>query len=349
MCNEDHSTEEGQNHGVNVTHQELLIADDGSDADSALGISDDQLSSQSLRSSIYAYQQENGRMYHALSRGKYILPNDDSENERLDVQHHHFLLTFDGQQYFAPGADSAKRVLDAGTGTGAWAIDFADEHPDAEIIGVDLSPIQPLFVPPNCQFEVDDLEKEWTWTKPFDYIFSRMMVGSFADWNAYVQQAYDHLEPGGWIEMVDCLFPIDSDDGTLDDDQAIMKWINALIEASETLGRPLTDAKDHEQRLIDAGYENVHKKVFKWPTNSWPKDKKHKEIGFWTLANIGSGLEGLSLALLTRGLNWTQEEVLVFLAQVRLDLKNTKIHGYWPIVVVYGQKPLHPKSPAEHV
>ena len=70
------------------------------------------------------------------------------------MQHHHFLLTFGGQQYFAPGADSAKRVLDVGTGTGAWAIDFgrpltleisfcrsitlltlleADEHPDAEV------------------------------------------------------------------------------------------------------------------------------------------------------------------------------------------------------------------------
>jgi hypothetical protein len=33
-------------------------------------------------------------------------------------------------------------VLDIGTGTGAWAIDFADEYPKAEVIGTDLSPIQ---------------------------------------------------------------------------------------------------------------------------------------------------------------------------------------------------------------
>jgi methylase of polypeptide subunit release factors len=33
-------------------------------------------------------------------------------------------------------------VLDIGTGTGIWAIDFADEHPEAEVIGTDLSPIQ---------------------------------------------------------------------------------------------------------------------------------------------------------------------------------------------------------------
>ena len=39
---------------------------------------------------------------------------------------------------------------------------------------------------------MDDLEKEWTWSKPFDYIFSRMMVGSFADWDAYIKQASEY-------------------------------------------------------------------------------------------------------------------------------------------------------------
>lgn len=29
--------------------------------------------------------------------------------------------------------------------------DFADEFPDAEVIGTDVSPIQPSWVPPNVQ------------------------------------------------------------------------------------------------------------------------------------------------------------------------------------------------------
>lgn len=63
-----------------------------------------------------------------------------------DLQHALFLRTFNDNLGFAPpnnpNAD-VKNVLDIGTGTGIWAIDFADEHPEAQVTGVDLSPIQP--------------------------------------------------------------------------------------------------------------------------------------------------------------------------------------------------------------
>ncbi|GJC92156.1 hypothetical protein ColKHC_00982 [Colletotrichum higginsianum] len=53
-----------------------------------------------------------------------------------DLQHNIFLLTFDDKLGFAPpcqkGAEVG-RVLDVGTGTGIWAVDFGDEHPEAEM------------------------------------------------------------------------------------------------------------------------------------------------------------------------------------------------------------------------
>lgn len=53
-----------------------------------------------------------------------------------DLQHALFLRTFDDNLGFAPpndpGAD-VKHVLDVGTGTGIWAMDYADEHPGAEV------------------------------------------------------------------------------------------------------------------------------------------------------------------------------------------------------------------------
>lgn len=34
----------------------------------------------------------------------------------------------------------------------------------------------------------------------------------------------------------------------------------------------------------------------------------------------------------------TKEEVDVLLVDMRKDIQDTKIHAYWPILVVYGQK-----------
>lgn len=48
------------------------------------------------------------------------------------------------------------RILDLGTGTGIWAIDMADKYPEAEVIGVDLSVIQPKWWANPCVSITDD-------------------------------------------------------------------------------------------------------------------------------------------------------------------------------------------------
>lgn len=47
------------------------------------------------------------------------------------------LLITKGALYKAP-IEKPQRVLDLGTGTGIWCIDYATDHPEAEIIGIDL-------------------------------------------------------------------------------------------------------------------------------------------------------------------------------------------------------------------
>ncbi|KAG9253080.1 S-adenosyl-L-methionine-dependent methyltransferase [Emericellopsis atlantica] len=308
------------------------IAADSVETDSALGA---ELASSvaSLSSSILQYQLENGRSYHSLSRGKYVLPNDEMENERLDLQHELYVRTCQGILALCPKGQGAQRVLDMGTGTGQWAIDFADLHPDAEVIGVDLSPIQPDFVPPNLVFEIDDLEKEWTWTTRFDFIFARMMLGCFQDLPGMIKVAYDNLEPGGYLELQDMALPALSDDGTLAPDSYLAKWCKACLDAGENLGRPVFPVTEYKNYLAAAGFEDIVEVQKKWPTNTWPREREHKELGAWAYANIAGGLDGLSLAHFTRGLGWTPEETRVFCAEVRKDLKNPKIHAYWPMYV----------------
>lgn len=156
-----------------VFADEVVNADD---EDSGSSIYEGSLSSDltSLTSTVYNYQYENGRRYHNFRAGKYVLPNDETEQDRLDAGHHLWMLTMKGRLFSAPlPPDGPKRCLDLGTGklrdnkikrsiltnspthigTGIWAIDFGDMCPKCEVIGTDLSPIQPKWVPPNVRFE----------------------------------------------------------------------------------------------------------------------------------------------------------------------------------------------------
>jgi ubiquinone/menaquinone biosynthesis C-methylase UbiE len=49
--------------------------------------------------------------------------------------------------------------VDVGCGSGAWAIEVAEQFPGAKVVGMDLSPIQPIDVPQNCEFVVGDLNE----------------------------------------------------------------------------------------------------------------------------------------------------------------------------------------------
>ncbi|KAK3675896.1 hypothetical protein LTR78_004088 [Recurvomyces mirabilis] len=322
-------------HAQLAEEQELEPEDDD---DSAIG-SDTQSLTTTLSESIYNYRREHGRTYHAYKDGKYIFPNDEREADRLDLQHHLFRITFGNRLYFAPLKD-VKRAIDIGTGTGIWAVDFADAHPEAEVIGIDLSPGQPTLVPPNLKFIIDDAEDLWIYDQTFDYIHARLMAGCFADWQNFFRQAYQNLEPGGWLELQDYGLPVKSADNThLGTD--LLRWGELLCHAARNLGRPMGSdvSEKYEEWMRDAGFVDIQQRMFMWPSNNWPRDPYMKELGRWNQVNILDGLEGFCLALLTRGLGWTKQEVDVFVARVGRDLKDRRIHAYFPMPVTFGRKP----------
>lgn len=113
----------------------------------------------SIKSHILNYRFEHGRRYHAYKEGSYLWPNDDQALDQMDIEHHLQSLMLQ-RLHLSPLQDPAE-VLDLGTGTGIWAIDMADKYPAATVRGMDLSPTQPDWVPPNVKFEVDDFNDEW--------------------------------------------------------------------------------------------------------------------------------------------------------------------------------------------
>lgn len=70
-------------------------------------------------------------------------------------------------------------------------LQVGDEYPEAEIIGLDLSPIQPEYVPPNVHFTVDDVEADWLQApNSVDYVHVRNMAPALKDWSRLLSQAY---------------------------------------------------------------------------------------------------------------------------------------------------------------
>ncbi|KAH6983724.1 S-adenosyl-L-methionine-dependent methyltransferase [Ilyonectria destructans] len=192
------------------------------------------------------------------------------QRTRLDLQHNLFLLTFDNKLGLSPPnlpKFKTGRVLDLGTGTGIWAIDFADEHPETEVIRVDVSPTQPEFVPPN-------LTEDWTYSRPFDYIHSRMINVLVKNWLEYLRKIFENLTPGGYAELQDVDIFMQSDDNTLTKDHALRKWCVLLAKAAQEHGTPFIETDRFKYLMAEVGFVDVKETPFKWPTNRWPKEKR---------------------------------------------------------------------------
>jgi SAM-dependent methyltransferase len=235
------------------------------------------------------------RVADAVSRG----PNDDAFQESLDISHHIFRLTLDGDLFIAPIGPTPQRVLDLGTGTGIWAIDFADMYPSASVIGTDLSPIQPSLVPTNLQFEVDDFELEWTYTKEsFDFIHARALYGSVSDYGSLYRQVMAHLKPGGWFEETEVGVVPYSDDGSIRG-TTLEEWGELSLTAGERFGRTLRIVDQTRDLMEAAGFSNITYRTFKWPMGPWAKDPKLKKIGLYNRMNWEEGMEGWLMFLFT--------------------------------------------------
>ncbi|KAK5131068.1 hypothetical protein LTR08_001354 [Meristemomyces frigidus] len=310
----------GESSQVAQEQQQLEAADEHSDEGYDPG--SDRSSLTSLASQIR----------HGVIENEYGLPRDEDEKDRIDMAHEKYFLLLEQKRYLAPIGPDLEQILDLGTGTGIWAMDIADEIPSAQVTGIDIAPIQPTWVPPNCRFEIDDIEAPWTFrTDFFDYIFARDLVFAVRDFPRLIKQCYEHLKPGGWVEF-ECIYGVlGCDDGSLPEHGSFRQFDKLLREAAVAFGTPLEDPDKFKAWFEDAGLEMVVEKRYKIPNNSWPKDKRMKMVGVFERENFLQGLEGMSLRVFQKGLGWTPEETSVLLAKVLSELKNTRYHAYYPL------------------
>ncbi|KAF2183531.1 S-adenosyl-L-methionine-dependent methyltransferase [Zopfia rhizophila CBS 207.26] len=239
----------------------------------------------SLASSILNYQYSIGRRYHGYRSGAY-------------------------------------RVLDIGTRTGIWAIDFAEENPESQVLGTDLSPIQPMWLPPDAKFYIDDCESDWVQgdDEYFDFIHVRCLSGSVSDWNRLCRQAYAHLQPAGWRAA------------------NLSLWQNRCNEAAGQFKKEIRCADQLRQRMLDAGFVDVHEKIVKVPIGPWPKDPKMNEIGRYQREHMAMGIEPYTLGFIGKVLGWSEQECRVLIAKVVNEVRDKSMHMCIHFLFVCGRK-----------
>ncbi|EEH44098.2 uncharacterized protein PADG_00387 [Paracoccidioides brasiliensis Pb18] len=289
----------------------------------------------SIASTLPNYIYQNGRRY--TSQGvKYLLPNDEREQERLDFLHHIFRLTLDGDLCYTK-LENPQRILDIGTGT------VAEIYPGAHVIGTDLSPIQPGGIPDNVEFIVDDALQEWTFPESsVDFIHIRCLGGSIPDWPQLLSQCYKVIRPGGQIELSEARTQLCCDDGSFPEESLCKKWMKEHQRLAKKCGFHFDVFPEFRGWAYNAGFVDVDTSEKIVPAGTWPRDRNLKRRGAYFMAQLlDFALDSYSVALFTRGGGWHEEEVRGLLNGVKAELRTNKMHLYTHFSFCIARKPLN--------
>ncbi|KAF2083800.1 S-adenosyl-L-methionine-dependent methyltransferase [Saccharata proteae CBS 121410] len=270
---------------------------------------------------------ENGRRYHRFRQGQ-------------EMKHAMVLAACEDKLHFAPLGKNPVRVVDLGPGVGSWCIDFGDKYPGAHVLGIDLSPHQPQWVPPNVKFMVEDAEDEWLNPEDyFDSINARHMTYAIKDYPKLLSQALKHLKPGAYIEFQELNYRPECDDDSMPKDWRLAEYIGYVRQGLANLGLDLHRAAKLATEVRYAGFVNVEERVIKVPIGSWAKDKLLKTVGSYLQAIILDGFQQGGYGPLCRGLGWSKEKVEIYLSEVRNAAKDSRVHAYYELYIIFGQKP----------
>ncbi|KAI8278686.1 Secondary metabolism regulator LAE1 [Colletotrichum sp. SAR11_240] len=325
------------------------------------------MSQQSGTSEVPGDYAENGRTYGGYRSGKYLLPVDDEEQDRLDIFHNMISIARKKALYSIPDPPAGSRIIDLGAGTGFWAIEVADKLHWAQkapesIIGLDLSLIQPgryvfcgaqhslgvcspfaISIPPTVKFVRADVEDPWQYPEQyFDFVHMQMMLGSVRDWQQLYNRSFRHLKPGGFIEQVEIEWVFRCDDNTLSPNSPLRQWGVVLSQAMRRFGAPI-DIFDTKAALESMGFTNFNQQVINLPINPWVRPDEHEEeLGRWFNLGLTHGLQAMTMAPFTRYAPepWTANQVNQFVEVLKQELCRLSVHAYCRMYVWTAQKPI---------
>ncbi|KAM0293609.1 hypothetical protein ACHAPM_011634 [Fusarium culmorum] len=308
----NHGLESEMDHeGISQTYYDGAITyRDYDDVDDETYFGLDTVSTTSLETEVENFQQLFNRQYHNEGMGYHWEPIDKPRQEMWDMLYLGY---------------------------------FADKYPDANVEGIDISPIMPSWVPPNLNFCVSDFGQDGSFEESsFDYIHARDLNGS-VDRCKFAKDVFTVLAPGGVAEFHEGPIEFQSRKEPLAKGSYMNQWGEFFRAVNEKRRRSFLVTNDEtlRQEMAAAGFEDITAYEYEIPIGPWAESEKDKTVGRLALAALTLDTVGSILRLAIEDLEWSEEKTQVFAAKVRKEifLYSECSNIYILRTVVVGKKP----------
>jgi hypothetical protein len=185
-----------------------------------------------------------------------------------------------------------------------------------------------------------DAEQEWqVGDAKFDIIHTRLVPFHAKEVPMVLHRCYEHLNPGGYIEMQEIMPPIRTDEpaGAPEHSSKVLEWVQLRKEAASKLGIDYSITDQLPEALSEAGFEEIQILDLKLPIGAWMDNEKMKDIGKTFLECMQLGKLDLSLELLTH-LGMEEGQIINLVEQAGKELGVGKL--YTMVRFVWARKPV---------
>ncbi|RUS17233.1 S-adenosyl-L-methionine-dependent methyltransferase [Endogone sp. FLAS-F59071] len=205
--------------------------------------------------------------------------NQDEFREIDRLQRQHYLLKSARKtNFWAPINPNAELILDVGCGNGIWALEVAQQFPNAQVTGIDLSPPnEQQSNPKNLSYQRADMFEGLKFSDAsVDYIFMRSMGLVIKDdkWASVLKEFLRVLKPGGMVELFEADL-IHHNPGPV-----LHAFDGFFSSQCDEMGLDFTFTERLHERIQNCGFVDVSRRTLDIPLGEWPTDTELKQFGF---------------------------------------------------------------------
>jgi ubiquinone/menaquinone biosynthesis C-methylase UbiE len=266
----------------------------------------------------------------------YVMPKDEREGDRLNLQHH-LLKVAAGGNYRAPLRQAPRAILDVACGTGIWAREMAVQYPRARVVGFDYdrTPLERALkvlgpggqFPSNFRFVEANMFERFPFEEgEFDYSFSRFLVVATPTdkWSHITREMLRVTRRGGYVEMVDMQqFPVTQS-------PAYNRLLAAAADLVQKRGMQTGVGRTLKRYLEEAGLQQVQEREFRVGTGR--QGYRHQRL---LISDLLAGHRNLKGALVQLGY-FSEAEFDELMAGEERELPQYEV--YLPVIYTFGVK-----------